>query len=92
MKMIKIIAASALALSPVLVAAESVTSGDQAASQTVTPGGISQTGTEGLPVLGTIPTGAIVVGGVVILAGVAIGVVAASDSGSDSVAVSTSTN
>ena len=90
MKMVKLLAACSLALLPAVAGAQSTTA--PAADQgTVTPGGTAQ---GPLPVfgLGAIPAGAVVVGGVVIVAGAVVGVVAASDRGNESVATSTSTN
>lgn len=48
-------------------------------------------GTAGLPVMGEIPPGAIVVGGLVLLAGVAIGIAAASDDDDSSGTTTTTT-
>ncbi|MEM7210283.1 MAG: hypothetical protein AAF479_00100 [Pseudomonadota bacterium] len=82
MKIVSMLAALALALAPALASAQSTSSDsntDQAAGSPE-PGGISQGGV--LPVfsLASIPAGAIVVGSVVILAGVIIGVIASDDS------------
>ena len=92
MKLTTFAAGIGLALAPALGMAQSVTpSTDTTQNTTVEPGGVSQTGTEGLPLLSTIPAGAVVVGGVVIVAGVAVGIVAATDEG-DSVSATTTTN
>lgn len=90
MTIVKLVAACSLALLPALAGAQSTT-GSSGTEGTVAPGGTAQ---GPLPVFaaGAIPAGAVVVGGVVVLAGAVIGVVAASDSGSESVATSTSTN
>ena len=90
MKIVKLVAACSLALLPALAGAQSTT-GSSDSQGAVTPGGTAQ---GPLPVFaaGSIPAGAVVVGGVVILAGAVIGVVAAGDSGSEAVATSTGTN
>lgn len=94
MKWINVIAAGALIVAPTLVSAQSTTGTESSQDQNqgaVTPGGTSQ---GALPVFGagSIPAGAIVVGGVVILAGVVIGVVAATDGDGGSTTSTTSTN
>ena len=90
MKLLSVMAALGLVLTPLIGGAGSVTPiGEDQQTAAIEPGGVSQTGTEGLPVLSTIPAGAVVVGGVVILAGVAIGVVAASDDGNNATATTT---
>jgi hypothetical protein len=82
MKIVGIIAALALATAPMLVSAQSTTASntDEQAAATPEAGGVSQGGALPIFGLGSIPAGAIVVGGVVILAGVIIGVVATQDS------------
>lgn len=88
MKIVRIAAAAALALAPAMALAEGTTT--QPAS-TVEPGGTAQ---GPLPVLaaGAIPFEAIIVGSFVVLGGAVVGTIAATESGSDSVAVSTGTN
>ena len=92
MKLVTVMAGLGLALAPLAVGAGTVTPVvDDKQAAAIEPGGVSQTGAEGLPVLSAIPAGAVVVGGVVVLGGVAIGVVAASDD-SNSATATTSTN
>ena len=81
MKIVGIFAALALAVAPMMASAQSTSSSsDNQQAASPEPGGISQTGGIVLPVLGTIPAGAVVVGSIVILGGIAIGVVASDDS------------
>ena len=77
MKYVSMAAALALALAPAAsIAQNSTTSGSQ--TPTVEPGGTSQ---DGLPVFaaGQIPFEAIIAGGFVLVGGVVIGVIAATD-------------
>ena len=82
MKIVGIIAALALATAPMLASAQSTTtsSNDEQAAATPEAGGVSQSGALPIFGLGSIPAGAVIVGGVVIFAGVIIGVVATQDS------------
>ena len=81
MKIVGIVAALALATAPMMAAAQSsTTTTDDDAAATPEAGGVSQSGALPIFAAGSIPTGAIIVGGVVILAGVIIGVVASQDS------------
>lgn len=82
MKIVGIIAALALATAPMLAASQDSDSvpDEQVAAAEPEPGGISQTGSLEVFSLSSIPAGALVVGGVVILAGAIIGVIASEDS------------
>lgn len=82
MKAFGILAALALMAAPLTLHAQSTTTEPEA-------GGVSQGGVLPVFAAGSIPAGAVVVGGVVILAGVVVGVVAAS---SDSTVATTGTN
>lgn len=88
MKIVRLAAAAALALTPALSLAEGTTAKP---ASTVEPGGTAQ---GPLPVFaaGAIPFEAIIVGSFVIVGGAVVGTIAATQSDSDSVAVSTSTN
>ena len=82
MKIVGMIAALALAITPALASAQSTSTDDNDEAAAVTPeaGGVSQAGA--LPIFGagSIPVGAIIVGSVVLLGGVIIGVIASQDS------------
>ena len=82
MKIVGMIAALALATAPMMASAQSSSSSssDDEAAATPEAGGVSQEGALPIFGLGSIPAGAIIVGGVVILAGAIIGVVASQDS------------
>ena len=82
MRIVGLVAAVALAVTPMLASAQSSTSANTDKKVAATPeaGGVSQGGALPIFAAGAIPAGAIVVGGVVILAGVIIGVVASQDS------------
>ncbi len=82
MKVLGILAAVALATSPVFAHAQSSTQSTDSDETAAKPeaGGVSQSGALPIFGLGSIPTGAVVVGGVVVLSGVIIGVVASQDS------------
>ena len=80
MRIAGIIAALALAAAPLSGFSETADDDDDRASGTLEPGGVSQEGV--LPVfsLSNIPAGAVVIGSVVIIAGVIIGTVLTRDS------------
>ena len=80
MRIAGIIAALALAAAPMPGFAETAEDDDERAAATLEPGGVSQGGV--LPVfdLNNIPAGAIVIGSVVLLAGVIVGSVLTRDS------------
>lgn len=81
MKIVGIIAALALATAPMLAASQETDGDDrEAAAAEPEPGGVSQAGSLEVFSLSSIPAGALVVGGVVILAGAIIGVIASEDS------------
>ena len=82
MKIVTILAAAAIAGAPLVA---------QAGVGGLPPQGSAQAEAVALPVLGSIPAGAVVVGGVVIVAGVAIGVVAATED-DPTVTTTTTTN
>ena len=77
MKIVGIIAALALATAPMLAASQDT---DEQVAATPEPGGVSQSGSLDVFSLSSIPAGALVVGGVVILAGIIVGVIASEDS------------
>ena len=90
MRLVTVMAGLGLVLAPTIGSAGTATPvADDQQAAAIEPGGVSQTGAEGLPILSSIPAGAVVVGGVVILGGVAIGVVAASDDSSNATATTT---
>lgn len=81
MKIVGIIAALALATAPMLAASQDSDSvPDEQVAVSPEPGGVSQSGSLDVFSLSSIPAGALVIGGVVILAGVIVGVVASEDS------------
>ncbi len=81
MKIVGIIAALALATAPMLAASQDTDSdSDEQVAASLEPGGVSQSGSVDVFSLNNIPAGALVVGGVVILAGIIIGVIASEDS------------
>lgn len=65
--------------------------GGETIGATETTVAVESGGTAGLPVLGSVPPGAAVVGGLVVLAGVAIGIAAASSDSTSDVTTTTTT-
>ncbi len=85
MRILHLAAAAALAVLPVSAGAQSTSAAEPE------PGGVSQGGALPVFTAGSIPTGAIVVGGVVVLSGVIIGVVAGVGGDDNTPIVTTST-
>ena len=80
MKIAGFIAALALVASPMLASAESTEDDDDQIVGSLEPGGVSQSGVLPAFSLNNIPAGAVVIGSVVVIAGVIIGSVLTRDS------------
>ena len=80
MKIAGFIAALALVASPMLASAESNEDDDDQIVGSLEPGGVSQSGVLPAFSLNNIPAGAVVIGSVVVIAGVIIGSVLTRDS------------
>ena len=87
MKYVGLAAALALAVAPVAAISKDATGGDNA-TPVIEPGGTAQ---DGLPVLGAsqIPFEAVIAGSFVLVGGVVIGVIAATDDNSPTVTTTT---